>query len=168
MTTLPDRVARIDRRDRLVFGVVGVVALLAAIAPHVPGVTAYHQDVIHTGMVFVMLGVSWNLIAGYAGQISLGHAAFFGIGAYVTAWLTTPGFLPEWLAAPFSSLLSAVSAIPFGSVIYPLVAVVECAPAAAVLDLVTGPAMFRLRGHYFAIGTLALAAIIQVIMTNAR
>ena len=158
----------LDRRDRIIFGVVGVFALLAAVAPFLPWVTVYHQDVIHTGLIFVMLGVSWNLIAGYAGQISLGHAAFFGMGAYASAWMTTPGNVPDWLGGPLEGLLSAFSALPFGAVLFPLFAVIVGGLVAAIIALLTGPAMFRLRGHYFAIGTLALAAIIQVIMTNAR
>ena len=131
--------------------VLGIGTLLAmAVIPFVtvPYVTALAM----TTLVFLMLAVSWNLLAGYAGQISLGHAAFFGIGAYVSAWLTTPsaaGF-PAWLSVP------------------PLLAILLGGVGAAFLALVTGPAMFRLRGHYFAIGTLALAAIIRLILTDLR
>lgn len=148
---------KLEKGDRLLFILVGLGVGLVAVAPGIPGVTAYHRDILHLGLVFVMLGVSWNIIAGYAGQISLGHAAFFGIGAYATAWITTPGFLPEWLGGPLTVLsLSPVVAVLIGGIV------------AAVLALVIGPVIFRLRGHYFAIGTLALAAIIQVILNNAR
>nr|WP_305883027.1 branched-chain amino acid ABC transporter permease [Halobellus rarus] len=105
-----------------------------------------------TGLVFVMLGVSWNLLAGYAGQISLGHAAFFGMGAFVSAWLTTPsaaGF-------PASIQLPIIPALVVGAL------------ASALIALVIGPIIFRLTGHYFAIGTLALAAVIELIMLDRR
>ena len=105
-----------------------------------------------TGLVFVMLGVSWNLLAGYAGQISLGHAAFFGMGAFVSAWLTTPsaaGF-------PASIQLPIIPAVVVGAV------------ASALIALVIGPVIFRLSGHYFAIGTLALAAVIELVMLDRR
>ena len=114
--------------------------------------TAYVTRLAFLFLVYVMLGVSWNLLAGYAGQISLGHAAFFGFAAYVSAWLTTPARagLPESIQLPV------------------LAAVVVAALAAALLALVTGPIMFRLTGHYFAIGTLALAAIIQLVLLDLR
>ena len=136
-----------DRR-RLAVVVVGL--LLAAVVPFVT--TAYVTEIAFLGLVFVMLGVSWNLLAGYAGQVSLGHAAFFGVGAFVSAWLTTPtrAGLPEAIQTPV------------------LLALVVAALAAALLALVTGPVMFRLTGHYFAIGTLALAAIIQLVLLDQR
>lgn len=128
-----------------------VVAVLALAA--VPlATTEALTGLVLTGLVFVMLGVSWNLLAGYAGQISLGHAAFFGMGAFVAAWLTTPsgaGF-PESLQLPV------------------LVAVLVGGLASALVALVLGGIIFRLRGHYFAIGTLALAAVIELVMLDQR
>lgn len=136
-----------DRR-RVAAAVLVVLAL--AVVPFTT--TAYVTEIVFLGLVFVMLGVSWNLLAGYAGQVSLGHAAFFGFGAYVAAWLTTPtrAGLPEAIQMPA------------------IVALVVAALAAALLALVTGPAMFRLSGHYFAIGTLALAAIVQLVLLDQR
>jgi branched-chain amino acid transport system permease protein len=136
--------------DRRRTAVAVVVLLALAIVPFTT--TAYVTQLAFTGLVFVMLGVSWNLLAGYAGQVSLGHAAFFGIGAYVAAWLTTPtrAGLPESVQTPA------------------LVALLLAAVAAALVALVTGPVMFRLTGHYFAIGTLALAAIIQLVLLDQR
>lgn len=154
---LAERVAALQYDRRLLFPLLAVLAVFLAVVPYVPGSSAHDIQVLHTGLVFVMLGVSWNLIAGYAGQISLGHAAFFGIGAYVSGWLVSPGKIPGWLGSPLASLPMT-----------PLLAVVLGALAAGVVALLIGPAMFRLRGHYFAIGTLALAAIIQLFMNNAQ
>ena len=143
----PEESLLANRRLQIVLGVV-VLALLS-----VPFVTTDSlTGLILTGLVFVMLGVSWNLLAGYAGQISLGHAAFFGMGAFVAAWLTTPS------AAGFPASIQ----LPI------LVAIVLGGVAAALIALVLGPIFFRLSGHYFAIGTLALAAVIELVMLDQR
>ncbi|GGN10187.1 branched-chain amino acid ABC transporter permease [Halarchaeum nitratireducens] len=149
------------RTERFTLGVPSskrtVAASLVVLAAMlvVPFVTTpYYTGLAMTALVFLMLGVSWNLLAGYAGQISLGHAAFFGLGAYVAAWLTTPA-------------AAGLPAIPF-PLSHPIVALVLGGVGAALVALVTGPVMFRLRGHYFAIGTLALAAIIRLVLTDKR
>ncbi|MFB6250386.1 MAG: branched-chain amino acid ABC transporter permease [Halobellus sp.] len=129
----------------------GVVAVLALAA--VPfSTTESLTGLVLTGLVYVMLGISWNLLAGYAGQISLGHAAFFGMGAFVSAWLTTP------TAAGFPAALD----MPL------LVAILLGGLASALIALVLGPIVFRLSGHYFAIGTLALAAVVELVMLDRR
>ncbi|KOX95442.1 MULTISPECIES: branched-chain amino acid ABC transporter permease [Halorubrum] len=143
----PEESLLTNRRLQAILGVV-LLALLS-----VPFVTTDSlTGLILTGLVFVMLGVSWNLLAGYAGQISLGHAAFFGMGAFIAAWLTTPA------AAGFPASIQ----LPI------LVAVVLGGVAAALIALVLGPIFFRLSGHYFAIGTLALAAVIELVMLDQR
>ena len=149
MSVGSDAVAAVQsNRRRTAVTAVGV--LLLATTPFVT--TAYVTEIVFFGLVYVLLGVSWNLLAGYAGQISLGHAAFFGIGAFVAAWTTTPGRagFPEAIQLP------VVGALLAGAL------------AAALLSLVVGPIIFRLSGHYFAIGTLALAAIIQLVMLDQR
>lgn len=149
MSAVNDRFAGLfDSKRRVAAFVVGV--LLVASIPF--ATTPYITDIVFTGLVFIVLGVSWNLIAGYAGQISLGHHAFFGVGAFVSAWLTTPGRagLPEYIQSPL------------------LVAVLVGTVVAGLLALVLGPILFRLTGHYFAIGTLAVAAIIQLVLIDRR
>ncbi|WP_144901027.1 branched-chain amino acid ABC transporter permease [Halobellus captivus] len=136
--------------DRRVLGIAALVVLWLITVPFTT--TDSLTGLILTGLVFIMLGVSWNLLAGYAGQISLGHAAFFGMGAFVAAWLTTPtaGGFPESIQLPL------VPALLIGGL------------ASALIALVIGPVIFRLTGHYFAIGTLALAAVIELIMLDRR
>ena len=148
MMGFSDRLPTFGRREATAIGIVTVVAL--ALVPRL-GSNAL-EDLLLRTLVFAILAISWNLLAGYAGQISLGHAAFFGIGAYGSAWLTTPGGagLPGWLAT------------------HPIVAIVVGGLAAALLATVVGLPMFRLRGHYFAIGTLALGTIIQIVLNNSR
>jgi branched-chain amino acid transport system permease protein len=92
-------------------------------------------------LLSITLAQSWNIVAGYAGQVNLGHAAFFGLGALVarTLWI---GGRPIVLAM----LAGAVVAVLFA--------------------LLIGVAAFRLRGAYFAIGTLALGEILRTTVSN--
>jgi branched-chain amino acid transport system permease protein len=112
------------------------LALLPALAPR--------DDVLNFVFLILLsitLAQSWNIIAGYAGQVNLGHAAFFGLGALVarTLWI---GGTPIGLAMAAGALVATLSA------------------------LVIGVAAFRLRGAYFAIGTLALGEISRTTVGN--
>lgn len=90
----------------------------------------------------ITLSQSWNILAGFAGQSSLGHAAFFGIGALVTRTL--------WLVEgmPFAA------AFLFGGL------------AAAAFAMLIGAPTFRLRGAYFAIGTLGVAEVLRITVSQ--
>ena len=108
-----------------------------------PLVTA-RNDLLNLGVqifLAVALAQSWNLLGGFAGQITLGHAAFFGLGALVTRTLWVAG-TPLFLAL----FAGALVATAFGI-------------------LIGGPA-FRLRGAYFTIGTLGLAEILRITVGN--
>ena len=91
----------------------------------------------------IAMGQSWNMLGGFAGQTSLGHAGFFGIGALVarTLWLN---------GTPF------VLAFIIGGV------------AAATFAMIIGAPTFRLRGAYFAIGTLAVAEVLRITVAQNR
>ncbi len=89
----------------------------------------------------ISLSQSWNILAGYAGQISLGHAAFFGLGAFVTRVLWTGG-------TPFALAMLAGGIVP------------------ALFALVIGIPTFRLRGVYFSIATLAVAEALRITVGN--
>ena len=93
-------------------------------------------------LLSITLAQSWNIVAGYAGQVNLGHAAFFGLGALVARTL--------WIRG-----------VPI------LVAMAAGAAVAAAFALVIGAPAFRLRGAYFAIGTLALGEILRTTVGNA-
>ena len=102
------------------------------------------EDVLNLGVVFLLsvaLAQSWNVVAGLAGQVNLGHAAFFGLGALVTRTL--------WVG---------------GTPIVPAMAAGAAVATAAGVGL--GLVAFRLRGAYFAIGTLALAEILRLTVGN--
>ncbi|MBM3463463.1 MAG: branched-chain amino acid ABC transporter permease [Armatimonadetes bacterium] len=92
----------------------------------------------------VALGSAWNIIGGYGGQHSLGHAAFFGIGAYLTLL-----FFQEWGSDPWLGMLSG--------------AALSTLAAATV-----GWICFRLRGPYFTLSSIALAEVLRIITINWR
>jgi branched-chain amino acid transport system permease protein len=93
-------------------------------------------------MMYATMSIGWNVIGGYAGQVSFGNAAFFGVGAYTTAILLVNYNVNPWLGMLAGCVLSVCLAIVVG---YPC---------------------FRLRGHYFAIATIAVGEIMVVIFTN--
>jgi len=118
------------------------IALTTACAA-LPLLTA-RNDLLNLGVqifLAVLLAQSWNLLGGYAGQINLGHAAFFGVGALVTRTLWIAG-----VPLVFSLSAGALMATAFGCLI--------------------GLPAFRLRGAYFAIGTLGLAEILRITVGN--
>lgn len=125
-------------RRGLIWGLVALAGL--ALVPAV-----IHRDDVLNFLFLVLLSVtlaqSWNLIGGYAGQVNLGHAAFFGLGALVTRtlWIVGTPVLPAMVAG-------ALVAVTFG--------------------LLIGAVAFRLRGAYFAVGTLALGEILRITVGN--
>lgn len=103
---------------------------------------AYYMQILTLACINIIMAVSLNLINGFTGQFSIGHAGFMGVGAYVAAVLTTEFKVPFLLALALSSL------------------------AAAIVGLLVGMPTLRLRGDYLAIATLGFGEIIRVIITN--
>jgi branched-chain amino acid transport system permease protein len=106
----------------------------------------YPRDVMIRIYLYAMLASAWNLLAGYCGQISLGHAVFFGTGAYTSTVLVNQAWLGGWANPWLGMLLGAL--------------------LAAALSQLIGYPVFRLRGHYFAIATIAVGEIVQTIAIN--
>jgi branched-chain amino acid transport system permease protein len=119
--------------------VLGLVLLLVGLMVYG---SSYFNQIAITTMIFVILAASLNLITGSAGLLSLGHAAFFGVGAYAASLLSTKLGWPFWLTLP------AAGAI-----------------AAAVGALVAIPTM-RLTSIYFAVATLGIGEMIYVTLLN--
>lgn len=92
--------------------------------------------------VWITASVAWNLLGGYAGQVSFGFAVFYGIGAYVAAMLIDGGRLQPYLALPAAGLAAAFSSV------------------------LIGLPTFRLRGPYFAIATIGVSEAVRVIASN--
>ena len=111
----------------------------------------------------IVLALSMNLVQGFTGIFSLGHAGFMAIGAYTVALLTIPVakketlFMLEPLIAPFNTLT-----LPFGA------ALLIGGLLAAALAFLIGLPCLRLRGDYLAIATLGFSEIIRIVITNAQ
>ena len=111
--------------------------------------------------LYVTLAVSLNLINGITGQFSIGHAAFYMVGAY-TAGISAKMFMAQ-----------AVAKIPFGTIevkhgVWLIGMMVVCALAAAVAGLVVGLPSLRLRGDYLAIVTLGFGEILRIVGQNIQ
>jgi ABC-type branched-subunit amino acid transport system ATPase component/ABC-type branched-subunit amino acid transport system permease subunit len=92
---------------------------------------SYYQLMLTLVLVWASFGLSWNILSGYTGLVSFGHAAFFGLGAYTTALGQIYFDLTPWLLIPIAAVIGGVS------------------------GLLIGFPTFRLRGHYFALAMLA-------------
>jgi len=111
--------------------------LLFPLVEYIPSISHYVSIMIFVGLTS-MITMGLSLLMGFAGQISLGHAAFYGLGAYTSGLLTAKfGFNP-WLALGLGVILSSLVAIIVGS-----------------------PSL-KLRGHYLAMATLAFGEIIYI------
>jgi branched-chain amino acid transport system permease protein len=124
-------------RARVTLAAVGGAALLPVLLPHPFVLTIATQAVI-----WALLAASWDLLSGYTGQISFGHAGFFALGAYGAAVSTKQAGVSPWLG------------------------LLVGAGVAAAIGLLTGFPALRLRGHYLALVTLGLAEIIRLVAQN--
>jgi branched-chain amino acid transport system permease protein len=122
----------------VLFGLFLAAALAFPVAFQLP----YYRDLGIKVLLYALLAQAWNILAGYCGQISLGHAVFFGAGAYTGSMLQLAA---GW--SPWAGLLAGML-------------------VAAALSLVIGYPCFRLRGHYFAIATIAVGEIVHTLAIN--
>src|SRR3977135_2246128 len=125
----PRRFPILPERGRLSWFELGL--LLICIGLGVANIPSSLRDVILLSFLFGGLALAWNIAGGYAGLISFGHAAFFGVGSYTSSILAANYGLTPWSGLWLGGLLAA----PFG----------------AVLTLVCA----RLRGPFFILSTLA-------------
>jgi len=119
------------------YGVVVVIAALVALLPVLLPSTFYMR-IAALVYIFALSVIGLNLLMGFAGQVSLGHAGFFGIGAYAVAIGPTHLGVPSW-AAFIAGIAIAV-----------------------VLAFVVGRPILRLKGHYLAVATLGLGILIAM------
>jgi branched-chain amino acid transport system permease protein len=105
-------------------------------------VQPYPRDVMIRIFLYALLAQAWNLLGGYCGQVSLGNAVFFGIGAYTSSILSLWWGVSPWLGMLVGMLLAVLVSQGIG---YPC---------------------FRLRGHYFAIATIGIGEIVQTVAIN--
>lgn len=116
-----------DRHSlQTMLGFVAIYALLATFTTD-----GYYQLMLTMVLVWACFGLSWNLLSGYTGLVSFGHAAFFGLGAYTTALGQMHFGLSPYVLIPLAAIFGGIS------------------------GLLVGIPTFRLRGHYFALAMLA-------------
>jgi len=120
----------------------GLLLALAALTLPLWIANAYFLHVVIMAGIFGVLASSLNLLLGYTGQLSLGHAAFFGIGAYASALLTLRWEWSFWLALPAAVL------------------------AAGIAGWAIGRLALKLRGAYFVLVTISFAGVIALISIN--
>src|SRR5215471_11962903 len=104
--------------------------------------TRYSQHVLILVLLYIVLGSAWNILGGFAGQLSLGHAAFFGIGAYAAAVIASKTSLSPWVAI----VLGPAIVLP--------------------IALLVGWICFRLRGPYFTLSTIAVGEVVRLVALN--
>jgi ABC-type branched-subunit amino acid transport system ATPase component/ABC-type branched-subunit amino acid transport system permease subunit len=117
------------RAMRPTLAILVFAAIYAAAAMSISN--SYHQLMMTLVLVWAVFGLSWNLLSGYTGLISFGHAAFFGLGAYATVLAQIHFNLSPWVMIPVAGLIGALA------------------------GLLVGVITFRLQGHYFALAMLA-------------
>src|SRR5438105_10752001 len=118
--------AEIKRQRWAIAGFAVAVLLLSLVLK-----SAYYQLVLTQVLLWAVLSLAWNLLSGYSGYFSFGHAAFWGLGAYTVSLGMIHFGLTPWLTIPL------------------------CAVVGAVAGAIIGYPTFRLRGHYFALAMLA-------------
>lgn len=134
-----------------------LIVLALALVPFVPGaVDNYYFSVLFFVFIYAIMAQGWNLVAGYAGQISLGQHAFFALGAYTTAILWTGNYL-------WGSLYETHPRIYYFDPVTMFLSGLVAAIAAALIGL---PLLSKLRGDYFALGTLGFGEIVRVLLIN--
>jgi branched-chain amino acid transport system permease protein len=126
----------------------GVVwlCLLATIAIVLPLVVTsrFAIDILIRVLLFAFIGVAWNLMGGYAKQLSLGHAAYFGLGAYTSTILEIKFGISPWIGMFAGGIVAMLASLPIGAL------------------------CFRLRGPYFAIATIATAQVLMLLFLKFR
>ena len=121
------------------------LCVLAAIALVFPLVSnAFAIDIGIRVLLFAFIGVAWNLMGGYAKQLSLGHAAFFGLGAYTSTILLIRFEISPWVGMLAGGVVAMLASLPIGAL------------------------CFRLRGPYFAIATIATAQVLMLLFLKFR
>jgi len=136
----------VDPVTRELVGRGGVwLCVLAAIALVFPLVSnAFAIDIGIRVLLFAFIGVAWNLMGGYAKQLSLGHAAFFGLGAYTSTILLIRFEISPWVGMLAGGVVAMLASLPIGAL------------------------CFRLRGPYFAIATIATAQVLMLLFLKFR
>jgi branched-chain amino acid transport system permease protein len=127
-------------RRTLILAIVLAAALLAPLAVK----SAFALDILIRILLFAFIGTAWNLLGGYAKQFSLGHAAFFGLGAYTSTLMQIDLGISPWIGMFAGGVAGLLASLPIGWL------------------------CFRLRGPYFTIATIATAQVLMLVFLKLR
>jgi branched-chain amino acid transport system permease protein len=120
-----------------------VLAIVLVALPQVVK-SSFAIDIFIRILLFSFIGVAWNLMGGYAKQLSLGHAAYFGLGAYTSTIMQIDFGISPWIGMIAGGVVAAIASLPIGWL------------------------CFRLRGPYFTIATIATAQALMLIFLKFR
>ena len=125
---------------------IAAIAVLVVIVLILPLVvtSSFALDIFIRILLFAFIGVAWNLMGGYAKQLSLGHAAYFGLGAYTSTILQIDFNISPWIGMVAGGVVAMLASLPIGWL------------------------CFRLRGPYFTIATIATAQALMLIFLKFR
>ena len=129
-------------RPPRVFGLPAAALVLILLPRIVPN--AFAIDIFVRVLLFAFIGVAWNLLGGYAKQLSLGHAAYFGLGAYTSTILLIRFGVSPWIGIVAGGVVAMLASLPIGAL------------------------CFRLRGPYFAIATIGTAQALMLLFLKFR
>ncbi|RJR17957.1 MAG: branched-chain amino acid ABC transporter permease [Nitrospiraceae bacterium] len=118
-----------------------IILAILAVLP-LTGTSTYMLHIVILVIMWSIIGMSWNLLGGYCGQVSFGHAAYFGVGAYTAGILYTKFDISTWWGIPL------------------------CIIVVALFSLVLGFIVLRLRGPFFALATLASGEVMRITAEN--
>jgi branched-chain amino acid transport system permease protein len=122
---------------------IGLLLIVMIILPAVV-TSSFALEIFVRILLFAFIGTSWNLLGGYAKQLSLGHAAFFGLGAYTSTLLQINYGLSPWIGMILGGFVGMSASLPIGWL------------------------CFRLKGPYFTISTIATANVLMLIFLKFR
>jgi branched-chain amino acid transport system permease protein len=118
-----------------------IALAVCSVLPFV-GLSTYVMHILILVMMWTTIGMSWNLLGGYCGQVSFGHAAYFGVGAYTAGIIYSKLGASPWWGIPFSIVIVGIFAFVLGFIV------------------------LRLRGPFFALATLASGEVMRISSEN--
>ena len=125
-------------------GAIVAAGVVLALVPALK-LPAFYETVLYLVFHWIVLATSWNILSGYSGYFSFGHGAFFGVGMYTTATLTTKAAFPFLWTLPICAALAALLGVTLGAIVF---------------------RAGRMRGELFALLTLAVSFVLATIILN--
>ncbi len=147
-STLRQRVQAMPagRRSRWQIGAAVIILVILYFVPRIMG--PFVSQILVTAGIYLLMALGLNIVVGYAGLLDLGYVAFFAVGAYSTAILTSPQ------SPAFSPEISVLASIPFVMI------------AAAIAGILVATPVIRMRGDYLAIVTLGFGEIARILLNS--